>query len=175
LHLPYEASLDVAKALDRVDYAIQAHEGRVSSTQLVGKTLLAAAGERGRQLGRAELALGTSGGPLFDRTEASSARQQLGFLEQTISKTKGALKARPEAAGRKGQERMLETLIKRRAELLAKMEAEAPPGRSSVLTELLTLDRRVAEDPEMARREIGRRRTRTDREHEAPPRRPAGG
>jgi 2',3'-cyclic-nucleotide 2'-phosphodiesterase (5'-nucleotidase family) len=152
LHLPYDASVEVARALVGVDYAVQAHDGRVNAPRLVGKTLLTAAGERGRQLGSAAIELGSEGGPLFDRAEAKSARQQLGYLDQTIARTRTTLEAMPEGPGRKAQAQMLETLVKRRDDLQAQVEAGVPPGRSSVLTDLTTLDGRVAEDPEMARR-----------------------
>lgn len=152
LHLPQAASTELAKALDGVDFAIQAHDGRVGSAQLAGKTLLTPSGERGRQLGRVEFELAPGGGPLFDRAESRSAGQQLGYLEQTIARTRLGLESMPAGPGRKGQEQMLETLVQRREALLAKTKLEAPLSRSSVLSELVTLDRHVAEDPEMTRR-----------------------
>lgn len=150
LHQDYDSALKTAQKLERVDFAIQSHGGRVSSTQTVGKVVLAAGGERGRSLGRAEFELGGKG-PLFDRAEAKSARLQLGHIEQTISKYKQQQQRATAQAEKDHLERLLKTLAKRREELLAKMEAEAPAGRNSVLCELVRLDRRVADDAEIAK------------------------
>lgn len=149
LHQDYDSALKTAQKLQGVDFAIQSHGGRVSSTQAVGKVVLAAGGERGRRLGRAEFELGGKG-PLFDRAEAKSARAQLGHLEQTIGKYKQQQQQASAQAEKDQLERLLKPLAKRRQELLAKMEAEAPAGRNSVLCELVPLDRRVADDPEIA-------------------------
>lgn len=146
LHLPYDDALKVANGLKRVDYAIQSHDGRTSSAQMVGSVLLTGGGERGRQIGRAKFGVGTKG-PVFDLSDAASARDDLASLEQTVVRTKEQIKANP--SGRDQQEAMLKLLTRRREELLKRMDAKPLAGQSTAQTELVVMDSAFADDPEM--------------------------
>lgn len=148
LHLDYAKSLDLANGLDGVDLAIQAHDSRTSGTQLVGKTLLAGAGERGKLVGRAKFGL-KGAMPYFDLSDGANAREQLGFLEKNMEQLKQRMKNDP--ANKARYEPILANFERRRNELKMKMSAKPVKGQRWVLSDFAALDARVKDDPAMGK------------------------
>jgi 2',3'-cyclic-nucleotide 2'-phosphodiesterase (5'-nucleotidase family) len=143
LHMGYSQSLKVAASLKGVDFLIQADEGRSTSTQAAGGAILAAGGDRGRELGRVDFAM-EGKGPLFDLSDAEQAHEQLVDLEKQMVVAKARPQKSPEDGKR--QELLIAAFEKRRAELKARAEARPPPGRRTVAASFVELDASVPDD-----------------------------
>lgn len=145
LHLGYDASLKLAGNLSGVDFVVQAHDGRVASPQKVGAALLAAGGERGRQLGRVAFQGLDLPGPAFDLSEADQAKSLLPLVEQQLADTLRRMAQHPEDKAR--LEPAMKAQSRRRDELKAKVAQPPPAGRRTVLADFVTLDGAFPDDP----------------------------
>ena len=143
LHMGYDQSLKLSANLKDVDFVIQSHDGRVSSIQLTGNTLLTGGGERGRLIGRAVFRL--SGAlPYVDLSEANNVREQLASLDRNLAEVKERMKNEPKQAA--SYNAMVENFRHRREELVARMNAKLPEGRRTVMADQVAMDDQVSND-----------------------------
>jgi len=147
LHTSYDAALRLAGNLKGVDFAVQAHDGRVSATQRVGETLLSGGGSRGQQLGRVTFGALEGTAPAFDLSESVQAKEQLPMVEEQVADTTRKIQAHPGEKAR--MEPALKAQTRRRDELKAKVAQKAPAGKRTVLAEFVTLDGAFPDDPAM--------------------------
>lgn len=143
LHMGYDAALTLSKDLEGVDLVIQSHDGRVSSLQPVGSSLLAGGGERGRLVGKAAFNLAGKK-PYVDLSDAGSSREQLAQLDANIEQVKERIKTEPSMAGQ--YDAMLKNFRQRREELVSRLSAKPPSGRRTVLTEMVAMDEKVPDE-----------------------------
>jgi len=145
LHMSYDAALRVASELKGVDYVVQAHDGRPVLVQQTGATLLAGAGQRGQQVGRAVFDL-QGAGPFAMLEDPARTRSSLLDQEAGLK----SLKERHKAARTEEERARLGVAVvaaqKRYEQTKAKAQGK-PAGRRSVLTEHVTLDARIADEP----------------------------
>lgn len=149
LHMDYDTALRVANEMKGVDYFIQSHDGRTSTTQKVQAAVFAPGGFEGRALGHAVFYDVDGKGPVFDRSEPEEARAQLAAVEGWIQNLRNEVKANP--AQREVNQMRLDNELRHRKELVTKADSKPPPGRRSVMTDWLNLGANVASDPEIAK------------------------
>jgi 2',3'-cyclic-nucleotide 2'-phosphodiesterase (5'-nucleotidase family) len=143
LHMGYDAALTLSKELKGVDLVIQSHDGRVSTLQPVGSTLLVGGGERGRLVGKATFNLAGER-PYADLSDAGATREQMAQLDANIEQVKERIKAEPSMASQ--YDAMLKNFRQRREELVSRLSAKPPSGRRTVLTEMVAMDEKVPDE-----------------------------
>ena len=137
-----QAQTLAAEAGDAVDFVLQSHEGRGAGSAVRGGShaLVLPSGERGRQLGRLELAV-AGAGPFQDRAEAQNARRAAEMMAANIARVEGRLAAEKDPARRQAFETTLASYRERKATLERQAAGQgSAPARSFALSYLSLTD-----------------------------------
>ena len=130
----------------RVDLVIQSGEFRGTvPPQNFEPTYVLASGQKGQAISKLELSL-DGAGPILDRGQGDTAKQQLEFIDGQLANLGDRLKLAKEPAPRADLERLIAEMKTRRAEQQKKVDAPVAKGARSLKNEWVILGKDVADD-----------------------------
>lgn len=131
---------------DAVDLYLQSSEARASSAQKLDYGLAIASGERGRAVGKLELAL-RGKGAWVDLEQIDREKQLLQGLESRLEAIKQRRALATDAAARKDLDGTISEISQRRAEQKKKVSAAEQPQARTAKLSWVQLDAKVGDDP----------------------------
>ncbi|PTL78749.1 5'-nucleotidase [Vitiosangium sp. GDMCC 1.1324] len=151
--VPYlEAVRLSTEAGNAVDFIIQSNDSRtLGVAQREDFAVLVAGGERGRQLGRLELAVDGTG-PFVDLDEVTRAQQNLNILDTNLQQAKQSLAAAKDERTRKMWQETIDSFETRRKGLVTQTEASKQGVGRTLRLSYLMLGTGFTDDPALKQR-----------------------
>ncbi|MBM7117919.1 5'-nucleotidase [Archangium primigenium] len=144
-------SLQSGKALDLI---LQSHDGRVSTlAQRDDYALFMTAGDRGRQLARAQLTVQGPRGPFVDLSQQDRAQQSLKIVEDNLAQARKSLAAARDASVQATWRETIAGLEQRKKELgPMSVPGGAKAGERAIRFSYVPLGSDIPDDPDIKAR-----------------------
>jgi 2',3'-cyclic-nucleotide 2'-phosphodiesterase (5'-nucleotidase family) len=149
--VPYADALQLSReAGNAVDFILQSHEGRGQGPLQRGEgNWVARTGERGRQLGRLAIDLG-SAGPFVDSGQIGRDQQAVAMLDTQIAQVKKRIELASDERGKSALQETLRQFTERRNQVSLDLQSAQKAGGRKVALEWLTLGPGFSDDPALA-------------------------